>query len=369
MIGRFGLLLVLAGVVTFAAGCRAPGTASRVATKSETPGKSETPAAAVDQGDPVHPKVRIETTLGDIVLELDGEKAPGTVLNFLQYVRSRFYDGTIFHRVLKDSMIHGGGFTPDMNERIRGLRASVGRAWHSPLKNERGTIAMLSGKGPGGAGTAQFYINVTDNLELSDPRYHGAYAVFGKVISGMDTVERIRYTPVTTHPDYAAGRSAVVPVEPVVIKSIRLASRFDPIQVQAVAAGARAAQERRADAIIAELEKKTGRKAVTTSSGMRYVDLDIGAGPQPLVTDSIEFHYRGTFLDGTEFESTLMSEPTVREVAALIEGLRDGVITMNEGGRRTLVIPPELAYGEGGIPGKIPPDSTLVFEVELLAIR
>ena len=369
MIGRYGLLLVLAGLATIAAGCRVPGTESRVTTKSKTPGESETPAASVDQGDPVHPKVRIETTLGDIVLELDGEKAPGAVLNFLQYVRSRFYDGTIFHRVLKDSMIHGGGFTPDMKERFRGLRASVARAWHSTLKNERGTIAMLSGKAPGGAGTAQFYINVTDNLRLSDARYHGAYAVFGKVISGMDTVERIRYTPVTTHPDYAAGRSAVVPVEPVVIKSIRLASPFNPIQIQGIAAADRAAQQIHADAVIAELEKKAGRKAVTTSLGVRYVDLDIGAGPQPLVTDSIEFHYRGTFLDGTEFESTLMSEPTEVEVAGLIEGLRDGLITMNEGGRRTMVIPSEFAYGEGGIPGKIPPDATLVFEVELLAIK
>ncbi len=366
---RCGLLLVLAGLVTCAAACQAPGRQGEVSTGSEAPGGSEPPAASENQGDPLHPRVKLQTTLGEILLELDAEKVPETVLNFIQYVYDGFYDGTIFHRVLKDSMIHGGGYTSDMKERIRGLRPGVTGAWRSMLKNKRGTIAMLRGKGPAGGGTAQFYINVTDNPQLDDPRYHGVYAVFGKVVAGMDTVEKIRNTPVATHPDYAAGHSAVVPVEPVVIRSIRLASPFNPIKVQAVAAAARMAQQNRADAIVAELEKKAGRKAKATLSGVRYVDFSIGSGPAPLITDTIEFNYRGTFLDGTEFESTYFTAPAVRAVANLIEGLRDGLTTMNEGGRRTLIIPPDLAYGEGGIPGKIPPDSTLVFEVELLAIR
>ncbi len=311
----------------------------------------------------------METSLGDFVLELFAEQAPATVLNFVQYVESNFYDGTIFHRVLEDSMIQGGGYTPDMEEKPATLRPPGTDAWRSELRHERGTIAMIRGQGKAGSGTAQFFINVADKTELDAAGESRLFTVFGRVAEGMDTIERIRTTPVGPHPKYAAGRSAVVPVKPVVIRSVRLLSRFDAARVKEVAAAARAAVEQRLAVRVKEIEKEAGTKAVTTESGVQYVDFVVGKGPSPLPGDTIEFHYRGTLVDGTEYESTYIKGPVLRQVDSLIAGMQEGLKTINEGGRRTLIIPPELAFGEGGVPGMIPPDSTLIFEIELLAIR
>ncbi len=358
---RRWLLTVLVGGMAFVAGCQSSGTGRQV--------DSQTRAAVHTEGDPLLPRVLIKTTLGEMLFELDAESAPESVLNFAQYVYDGFYDGTVFHRVIKGSMIQGGDCTPDMKKKIRGLRPSLPDAWQNVLKNERGTIAIIRGRGPQGAGTAQFFINVSDNPKLDDPKLHGVYAVFGRIVEGMDTVEKINSVPVGTHPDYAEGRSAVVPIEPIVIKSIRLVSLFDPIQIQAAAVAAKAARQSRADAITASFEKEAGRKAVTTESGIRYVDFKVGDGPTVLVTDTIEFQYRGTLLNGTEFENTFVGEPPVRAVARLIPGLQEALLSMNEGGRRSVLIPPDLAYGEGGIPGRIPPDSMLIFDLLLLEIK
>jgi peptidyl-prolyl cis-trans isomerase B (cyclophilin B) len=130
--------------------------------------------------------------MGDITLELDAEKAPKTVANFLQYARDGFYDGTIFHRVISNFMIQGGGMTPDMAQKA--TRAPVENEANNGLKNKTGTIAMARTNDPHSA-TAQFFINVTDNgfLDHSAPTAQGwGYAVFGKVTSGMDVVEKIK---------------------------------------------------------------------------------------------------------------------------------------------------------------------------------
>jgi peptidyl-prolyl cis-trans isomerase B (cyclophilin B) len=130
--------------------------------------------------------------MGDITLELDAEKAPQTVANFLQYARDGFYDGTIFHRVISNFMIQGGGMTPDMAQKA--TRAPVENEANNGLKNKTGTIAMARTNDPHSA-TAQFFINVTDNgfLDHSAPTAQGwGYAVFGKVTSGMDVVEKIK---------------------------------------------------------------------------------------------------------------------------------------------------------------------------------
>ncbi len=136
------------------------------------------------------PKVRLKTTLGDIVLELYPDKAPKTVENFLQYVRDKHYDGTVFHRVISSFMIQGGGFTADMRQKP--TRAPVALEAGNGLKNERGTIAMARTSNPNSA-TAQFFINVVNNAMLDAPNPDGyGYAVFGKVIQGMDTVDKIK---------------------------------------------------------------------------------------------------------------------------------------------------------------------------------
>ena len=139
-------------------------------------------------------KVKLATTMGDIVVELDAAKAPKTVDNFMQYVKAGHYDGTIFHRVIPNFMIQGGGMKPDMSEKT--TRAPIPLESRSGLRNERGTLAMARTSDPNSA-TAQFFINVKDNafLDADKARDGNGYAVFGKVISGMDVVDKIVAVP------------------------------------------------------------------------------------------------------------------------------------------------------------------------------
>jgi peptidyl-prolyl cis-trans isomerase A (cyclophilin A) len=140
------------------------------------------------------PKVRITTPMGEILLELYADKAPKTVDNFLQYVRDKHYDGTIFHRVMDGFMIQGGGFTAGFEQKP--TRAPIPLEAQNGLKNDRGTIAMARTGNPNSA-TAQFFINVVDNPMLNAPNPDGhGYAVFGKVIQGMETVDKIKSVPV-----------------------------------------------------------------------------------------------------------------------------------------------------------------------------
>jgi peptidyl-prolyl cis-trans isomerase A (cyclophilin A) len=161
-------------------------------------------------------KVKLATSMGDIVLELDAAKAPKTVENFVQYVKAGHYDGTIFHRVIDDFMIQGGGMKPDMKEKP--TRAPIPLESRSGLTNVRGTVAMARTMDPNSA-TAQFFINVKDNpaLDQANSRDGNGYAVFGKVVSGMDVVDKIRAVPVG---DQAGHQN--VPKAPVTIKKASL---------------------------------------------------------------------------------------------------------------------------------------------------
>ena len=157
------------------------------------------------------PKVKLATSQGDIVIELNAAKAPKTVANFLQYVREHQYDETVFHRVIDGFMIQGGGFNADMREKP--TRAPV--AFETTgLTNDRGTIAMARTSNPNSA-TAQFFINVRDNAMLNPPSPDGyGYVVFGKVSSGMDVVDKIRAVATGSK-----GPHQNVPLAPVLIKS------------------------------------------------------------------------------------------------------------------------------------------------------
>ena len=140
-------------------------------------------------------KVKLSTTVGDVTLELDREKAPKTVDNFLQYVRAGHYSGTIFHRVIDGFMIQGGGYKADLSEKP--TRAPIALESRNGLSNLRGTVAMARTGIPDSA-TAQFFINVNDNtmLDQAQSRDGHGYAVFGKVVEGMDVVDKIRATAV-----------------------------------------------------------------------------------------------------------------------------------------------------------------------------
>lgn len=160
--------------------------------------------------------VVMETSLGDIEIELDGEKAPVSTKNFLQYVDDKFYDGLIFHRVIKDFMIQGGGFTEGMDQKK--TREMIKNEAGNGLKNNRGTIAMAR-TGIVDSATAQFFINTVDNefLNHKDKSDRGfGYAVFGKVTSGLDVVDKIRAVATGSK-----GGMDDVPKSPVVIKSVK----------------------------------------------------------------------------------------------------------------------------------------------------
>ena len=156
--------------------------------------------------------VTLATSHGDIVVKLDAAKAPKTVENFLGYVRAGHYNGTVFHRVIPNFMIQGGGFTPDMAEKP--TRAPIPLESRNGLANKRGTIAMARTMDPNSA-TAQFFINVKDNAFLDQPNSPdgNGYAVFGQVIKGMDVVDKIRMVPTGSR-----GPFDDVPRQPVVIK-------------------------------------------------------------------------------------------------------------------------------------------------------
>ena len=172
-------------------------------------------AGAADQ--PVgNPKVVLETSKGQIVIELYLQKAPETVVNFLDYVDAKFYDGTIFHRVIPNFMIQGGGFTSDMKRKPG--KGPIKNEADRGLKNDRGTIAMARTGDPHSA-TAQFFINTANNdfLDHKNKTQQGwGYAAFGKVIEGMNVVDAISAVKTTKR-----GMSRDVPVEPIVIKSAR----------------------------------------------------------------------------------------------------------------------------------------------------
>jgi peptidyl-prolyl cis-trans isomerase A (cyclophilin A) len=161
-------------------------------------------------------KVKFATSLGDIVLELDAAKAPRSVDNFVQYVKAGHYDGTIFHRVIENFMIQGGGMKPDMSEKP--TRAPIPLESRNGLTNVRGTVAMARTMDPNSA-TAQFFINVKDNpfLDQANARDGNGYTVFGKVVAGMDVVDKIKAVPVQ---DKAGHQN--VPATPVIIKKATL---------------------------------------------------------------------------------------------------------------------------------------------------
>lgn len=170
-----------------------------------------------------HPRVLLQTTLGDAVVELDREHAPISVDNFLQYVADKHYDGTLFHRVIPGFVAQGGGY--DTQFREKPTRKPIALESGNGLSNLRGTLAMAREEAPDTA-TSQFYINLVDNLKLNpqpqNPARRYGYAVFGKVVSGMEVFDAMAQKPTTVN---AALEAQDVPVENIVLLQARLLPR------------------------------------------------------------------------------------------------------------------------------------------------
>ena len=340
-------------------------------------------AEDADLPDTVH--VKMTTNVGDIVLALNHAKAPITVENFLQYAEDDFYDGTIFHRVMDDFMIQGGGFTEDMQQKE--TRAGIKNEWQNGLTNANGTIAMARlGNQPDSA-TAQFFINVKDNLFLDQPRDGAGYAVFGEVVAGMEVVDAIK-----TVPTERKGQHGNVPRVAMVIEDV---NRIDPGEVdstiESVNAEAEGVKDRMenlmADILLAEkqarekdfnaakdfLSNEEGIElggGITLPSGVWYLDTVEGEGPMPPTKSSkVEVHYTLWTSDGKRLQSSYDRGATATfALNAVIKGWTQGLETMQVGGTRYLIIPPDLGYGPAGRPPMIPPNATLVFKVELVSL-
>lgn len=170
------------------------------------------PAASAQTQMAANPKVEIATSKGNIIVELRPDKAPVTVKNFLEYVRSGFYNGTVFHRVIKGFMVQGGGFTADMKK--KDTKAPIKLEAGNGLSNERGTIAMARTAARDSA-TSQFFLNHADNKRLDN--YGGGYAVFGKVVKGLDVIDKIAEVATKRHAGHAN-----VPTETITITSIKV---------------------------------------------------------------------------------------------------------------------------------------------------
>ncbi len=301
--------------------------------------------------------IKMTTSMGGIVLELNQEKAPISTENFVRYTKSGHYDGTIFHRVMSTFMIQGGGFDTEMNQ--KSVSDPIKNEWQNGLKNDRGTIAMARTSDPDSA-TSQFFINVVDNGALDQPRGGAAYAVFGKVLHGMDVVDKIKMVKTTSKKGHQN-----VPVDNVVIQTVKVLDSDSP-ELKAYLISD-------FDKAMKLVSEKGGdsTKGVKTDSGLWYTDITKGDGPTPpSAATKVKVHYTGWLVDGQKFDSSRDREkPAEFPLNRVIAGWTEGVGSMNVGTRRILVIPYTLAYGERGRPPTIPARAMLVFDVELLELK
>jgi len=216
----------------------APVTPAPAAVKPAAPTSPAAPAATMPAA-PAKPEtaaeakfvyVLLQTSMGDITIELNNEKAPISTANFLKYAAADHYDGTIFHRIIDGFMVQGGGFTPAMIQKP--VEPAIKNEWKNGLKNDRGTVSMARVGGNADSATSQFFINVVDNGRLDTPQPDGAaYAVFGKVIKGMDVVDKMRVAKTGMR-----NNMRDVPLETISITDVRKLSDEEAKTAKAAAA-------------------------------------------------------------------------------------------------------------------------------------
>jgi peptidyl-prolyl cis-trans isomerase A (cyclophilin A) len=335
------------------------------------PTSSPSTASTAQPG--ANPKALLEIVQGDkplgtIVIELDAAKAPISVYNFARYVTAGYYNGLIFHRVIPTFMIQGGGYTPDVAEKTEGLLPAIENEWENGLRNDKGTIAMARVGGDINSATAQFFINVQDNARLSAAQPDGGgYAVFGHVTDGMNVVEAVR-TAKTIESPKLAGMGAILPAEPIIIKSARIEGGPGQ-EVLAKAAAAGQAAWWQATFKRLGVDGAAG-KLTTTATGIQFETLKPGSGDKPAKTAQVTVHYTLWLLNGRKLQSTRdTAQPATFKLNELVPGWKEGVGDMQPGERRILVIPPDLGYGPQGRPPQIPGNSRLIFDVELISVK
>jgi peptidylprolyl isomerase len=301
----------------------------------------------------------LDTSRGMILLSLEYKRVPMTVTNFVGLSEgsidfenrgaSRFYDGLVFHRVIEDFMIQGG-------DPLGNGRGGPGYTFpdeiHSELRHDGpGTLSMAN-SGPNSNGS-QFFIT-----HKATPWLDGKHTVFGRVVRGQDVVNAIQQGD-------RIRRVRIIRVGGEADAFVVNQSSFDRL-VREAWESVEAEQARKRETDLAFIRNKWP-DARQTKSGLLFIILKEGSGPSPKTGQRVTVHYTGQLLDGTVFDSSRKrGEPAVFPVGRLIPGWNEALLSMKRGERRLLVIPPELGYGKQGYPGVIPPESFLVFDMELI---
>ncbi len=302
-----------------------------------------------------------ETSHGAIVCQLEYEKAPMTVCNFVGLAEGRiknsarpegqpFYDGLTFHRVIADFMVQGG--CPDGTGR-GGPGYRFEDEVNTGLAHSGPGILSMANAGPGTNGS-QFFIT-----HVATPWLDGKHTVFGRVVEGQDVIHAIRQGDA---------------IKQVTIRRVGAAAEafacdqaaFERLRKEA---GRRPASPAAGSEALVE---KQFPKAARTASGLRHIIEAPGEGPKPARGATVGVHYTGRLMNGQVFDSSRTRGEPIRFPLGrgrVIPGWDEGIALLSKGGKATLIIPPDLAYGADGVPGAIPPNAWLVFDVELVEIR
>ena len=312
----------------------------------------------ISQGDSM--QAHIQTTKGLIVIDLEFKKTPMTVANFVGLAEGSlannakplgepYYDGIKFHRVISDFMIQGGD--PD-GTGSGGPGYNFPDEFHPDLKHSGPGILSMANSGPGTNGS-QFFITHKDT-----PWLDGKHTVFGHVIDGQDVVDAIKQNDII--------ESVKIIREGETAKTFDAAKTFDEkkdyyqqLEVE---------KARKQD----EEMKKLTKDAMATDSGLKYIIIEQGSGPKPTAGQIVSVHYAGFLTNGQKFDSSFdRNQPIEFPVGTgkVIKGWDEGIMLLNVGTKAKLIIPPELGYGRRGAGGVIPPNATLIFDVELLDVK
>jgi FKBP-type peptidyl-prolyl cis-trans isomerase len=302
---------------------------------------------------------KINTTKGDILIQLEHEKTPLTVANFVALAEGTmennkknlgapYYDGLKFHRVIADFMVQGG--CPE-GSGMGDPGYKFADEFHPDLKHDKGGVLSMANSGPATNGS-QFFITHKET-----PWLDGKHTVFGHIVEGMDVINSIAQDDVM--------HSVTIIREGESAKSFDAPSIFKSAQADIEKANAEKAIK------AAEAAKKLTEGATLTSSGLAYFMIKEGEGEQATVGKTVSVHYTGKLTDGTKFDSSHDRNAPIEfplGAGRVIPGWDEGIALLKVGGKATFIIPPNLAYGARGAGGVIPPNATLIFEVELLDI-
>ena len=302
----------------------------------------------------------IKTNKGDITLKLEFEKTPLTAANFIALAEGKmknkrkelgtpYYDGIKFHRVIADFMIQGG--CPDGNG-MGDPGYKFADEFHPDLKHDKGGVLSMANSGPATNGS-QFFITHKET-----PWLDGKHSVFGNVVEGMDIVNLIAQDDVMESVTISRVGSKA--------KSFDAVKIFSSEQIRLEKEAEKKAKES------AEANKKLMEGATITESGLGYIMVKEGNGVQAENGKTVSVHYTGKLTDGTKFDSSLDRNQPIEFVLGqgrVIKGWDEGISYLKVGGKATFIIPSDLAYGERGAGGVIPPNATLIFDVELVDVK